>query len=372
MPDSTWSAPILATLHDGARFLALVERNELAVLPGGGLPRASWRLLHSYVPADPLTHPARGEADLPVLSWLYRSLGMGGMIGVVNDRLRLASAAHDWLALPASEQVQALRQIWYSAPEVAFAWLPAASGGPARENAWNELTSQLITSVLALPIGTWVLAAEVLADLTAQATTLRFGVARNLPSVRQALDQQASLLTTFLITELLPRLGILTLDGEDAGRCLAVTTEGAEWLRHVRRPRKSAANAHPQSDSSPDTASEERDPACWRVDADLRLTIPLAAPAAATFDALLFADLLSAGPPAQYCITRASLERCVGRGVEPTDIQFILAHGAAEPLSGPAVAQLTRWLDDLTIISLRAGLSAAPRHARPDDHPAWP
>ena len=298
----TESAPILATLHGGARFLALVERNESRSCPAAGLPRASWRLLHSYVPADPLTHPARGEADLPVLSWFYRSLGMGGMMGVVNGRLRLASAAHDWLALPASEQVQALRQIWYSAPEVAFAWLPAASGGPARENAWNELTSQLITSVLALPIGTWVLAAEVLADLTAQAATLRFGVARNLPSVRQALDQQASLLTTFLITELLPRLGILTLDGEDAGRCLAVTTEGAEWLRHVRRPRKSAANAHPQSDPSPDTASEERDPACWRVDADLRLTIPLAAPAAATFDALLFADLVSAGPPAQSCI----------------------------------------------------------------------
>jgi len=347
-------------LHEAARFLALVERDEIAALPHAGLPRASWRLVHSYLPSAPLAHPVRGEPDVPLLSWLYRTLGSGGLIGVVNGRLRLARAAHDWLALPTSAQVSALRQIWDRAPEVAYAWLPLSAPASARGDPWRELTRQVVTSVKALPADTWITSSDILADLTAQAQTLNFGVARNLPSVGQALAQQVDLLTAFLLTEILPRLGILALQGEGTDRCLAVTAEGGDWLRRGRGSGKPAASVTQPADTLAGSGAALPEPAGWHVTDDLRLTISPEAPAAATFEAMQFADFCSVGPPARYRITHDSFQRCVSRGADPADVLFLLAQGAGQSLPGPAVAQLTPWREELALIYCEPGFCLRP------------
>jgi len=276
----TWPPVSLATLHDTARCLALAERGALIALPGGGLQRASWRLLHSYVAADQLSYRLRAEADLPVLSWLFRSLGVGGLMGVVGDRVRLATTAYDWLALPAGDQLRALRQIWRQAPEVAWHWLPTQHRDPAHAHAWQALTGQLVATVAALPAETWVLTADLVADLAAQRGSLGVGVARNLPNVRQALSRQADRLLTHLLLEVLPRLGVLATTGEGEHRCLALTPEGADWLRG--EPGSAGVGPGPAASSHAAAKPEPAAPAppCWQVADDLRLTIPLEAPAA--------------------------------------------------------------------------------------------
>ncbi len=349
----------LTLLHDAARCLALAERGELTALRDGGLHRASWQLLHSHVAGAPHGPRPLAETAAPVLSWLFRALGHGGLLGVINGQLRLSRTAHDWLALPAAGQVAALRQIWRNAPEVAWAWLAPAHGTPARDRAWAELTRQLMTTVAALPVDAWVLAAEMAADLTAPGQAWGVGVERNLPRVRQALARQAAQLATFLLTELLPQLGVVAVQPQGNPPCLAVTAEGADWLAGALRTGKTAAHWPADTDLpvSPEPAASE--PA-WQVADDLRLTIPLAAPAAATFEALQFADLLTLGPPAQYQVSRASLERGVSHGYEPPDIRFLLAHGAGQPLSGPAMAQLNHWQEELAVIHCEPGYRLRP------------
>lgn len=363
MADSTWPDVSLATLHDAARCLALAERGELAALPGGGLSRAGWRLLHSYAAADRRAdrraHPVLGEPDVPVLSWLFRSLGMGGLIGVVSGRIRPARTAHDWLAMTATAQLMALHQIWRNAPEVAWSWLPQQYRHPARARVWHTLTEQLLAGVAALPVDSWVLLAELAADPALQGATLGFGVERNLPSVRQALTRQAGQLVTFLLSEVLPRLGLVAVIGEGENCCLALTTEGAGWLRGRSGARKIGPGlSFPEQAPAPDPAGPE--PACWQVADDLRLIIPLEAPAAATFEALQFADLLAIGPPAEYRITGASLERGLSQGYDLADIRFLLAQGAGQPLSGAAAARLAHWQEELTVIRCEPGYRLQP------------
>lgn len=360
MTDPTWSPVSLLTLHAAARCLALFDRTEFAVQPNGGLTRAGWRLLHDHAALDQPPHAPRGEPDVPVLSWLYRSLGAGGLIGVVGGRIRISRTAHEWLALSAHAQVIALRQIWFKLPEVAWAWLPPSSGLQTRRHVWRQTPQQLVATVAALPVDTYVLVADVVADLAAQSETLAFGVARNLPSVRQALTRQVELLARYQLRELLPRLGLIRVSGVGAEASLAVLPEGAAWLRSALKPGRAALTEAPQA-----APQLEVDPAaCWEVTADLRLVIPLAAPAAATFEALRFADLLALGPPpehqSQYRITRASLERALGHGYDLADLLFDLAQGANAPLPGPAVAQLTHWREEADVIQCEPGYRLRP------------
>ncbi len=356
MTNSTWSAVSLATLHDAARCLALFERDAIVALPDGSLTRAGWRLLHSHVLADHPPHAPRCEADVPVLSWLYRSLGAGGLIGLINGRVRLSQTAHDWLALPAPGQLQALRQIWLRMPEVAWAWLPQSSNFWARSRTRHELTRQLVSTVAALPVDTWVLITDLVADLAAQAEALEYGVARNLPSVRQALTHQAERLALCQLGELLPRLGLIRLEGVGAEACLAVLPAGAAWLRSVLKQGQIALTETPQVEQHANAGPG----ACWQVTADLRLIIPLAAPAAATFEALRFADLLALGPPSEYRITRASLEQALVHGYDLADLLFDLAHGADAPLPGPAGAQLALWREEADVIQCEPGYRLRP------------
>ncbi len=352
--------PTLATLHDLARCLALVERDELTPLPGGGLHRTSWRVLRAVV-SEPPAPRILAESAAPVSSWLFRSLGAGGLIGLVDGRLRLTRTAYDWLAAPAGEQVAALRQIWLDRPEVACAWLPRPPDRRRSARFWQTLTGQLVANLRALPVDSGVALADLLADLAVQAATVNYGVARNLPRVRQAAARQAELLAVFLLTELLPRLAILTLEGTHAERWLALTAEGAAWL-HQTPPGDSTARHRPAADvPEPEPpADAEPEPAAWEISADLRLTIPLAAPPAAAFDAMHLADLLTLGPPAIYRVTRASLERALTHGYDLADIRFLLAHGAGRPLSGPVSAQLARWEEELTVIRYEPGYRLRP------------
>lgn len=359
MADFTSSAVSLTTLHDAARCLALAERDELVALPGGGLSRASWRLLHSYAAADRRAHPVLGEPDVPVLSWLFRSLGMGGLIGMVSGRIRPARTAHDWLAMSATAQIRALHQIWRNAPEVAWSWLPQQYRHPARARVWHTLTEQLLAGVAALPVDSWVLMTELAADPALQGATLGFGVERNLPSVRQALTRQAGQLVTFLLSEVLPRLGLVAVTGEGENCCLALTAEGAGWLHGGSGASKGGPGwLFPEQAPGPDPAGPE--PACWQVTDDLRLMVPLEAPAAATFEALQFADLLAIGPPAAYRITGPSLERGLSHGYDLADIRFLLAQGAGQPLSGAAAARLAHWQEELTVIRCEPGYRLQP------------
>ncbi len=352
--------PALATLHDLARCLALVERDELTPLPGGGLHRTSWRVLRAVVSEPPVPR-VLAESDVPVSSWLFRSLGAGGLIGLVDGRLRLTRTAYDWLAAPAGEQVAALRQIWLDRPEVACAWLPRPPDRRRSARFWQTLTGQLVANLRALPVDSGVALADLLADLAVQAETVNYGIARNLPRVREAVARQAELLAVFLLTELLPRLAILTLEGTHAERWLALTAEGAAWL-HQTSPGDPTARHRPAADApEPEPPAEaEPEPAAWEISADLRLTIPLAAPPAATFDAMHLADLLTLGPPAIYRVTRASLERALTHGYDLADVRFLLAHGAGRPLSGPVSAQLDRWEEELTVIRYEPGYRLRP------------
>ncbi len=351
---------VLTLLHDAARCLALAERGALTVLPGGTLPRTSWRLLRDHTAAGQAVTRLRCEADVPTLSWLFRSLGSGGLLGVVGGQIRLAQTAYDWLALPPPAQVAALRQLWRCAPEIAWAWLPRSTDYQTYAHAWRELTGQLVATVAALPTATWVLVADVRTDLAQQAATLNFGVAGNLPRVRQALARQANQLVTFWLSELLPRLGVVVVQDQAVGPCLAVTPEGAAWLRTAWRLEHLPAAAKLHGDPQPAANAMTPTGACWQVTVDLRVLIPLDAPAGATFEALQFTDLQSLGPPAAYCITRASLERATAHGDDLSDVLFHLAHGSAAPLAGPVVAQLTRWRDELSLIHCEPGYRLRP------------
>lgn len=354
MTMDTWPALTLATLHDVGRCLAFVAADDLSCPQTGELQRADRRRLHSYLTAN---RPPGQDAD-PFVdqreAWLFRSLTAGGLIGSVNGRFRLARAAHDWLAAPPGAQIAALRQFWLTSPQVAYAWLPAAAARLKHGNAWDAVSHQVATSVMALPVDTWTPLADLLADLAAQAAALTFGVAHNFPSVRQATARQAHLLASFLLGEVLPRLAIISLAETPAGQHLALTAEGASWLR--RAWQAGATAVEPEMGGAPDAPA----PACWQVTDDLRLIIPLAAPAAAAFEALQFADLLTVGPPAEYRLTRASLERGLSRGYELADIRFLLAHGAGHPLSGAASAQLARWEEELTVIRYEPGYRLRP------------
>jgi len=320
----TLTLATLTTLHDVSRSLALMERSEIEILPDGGLPRDAWRLLHKHILADRLTHEPRGEPDVPVLSWLYRSLGVGGFVGVVNGRFRLSRTAHDWLAQTAPAQVAALRQIWLAMPEVAWAWLPKSTGSWTRTHAWPELTRQLVNTLASLPVDSWIPATDVLTDLAAQAETLEYGVARNLPSVRQALAQQGSRLTACQLGQLLPRLGLVCIKGEGAEQCVAVPPEAVSWLKDARKRGRNAPTPTPEG-----TLQADCDPGPgWEITPDLRLVVPPELPAAATFAALQFSDLLTLGPPPEYRLTRASMERATSHGWNLADILFELVVNA--------------------------------------------
>lgn len=361
MTHAPWPAPTLATLHDVARCLALIEYDALTPLPGGGLSRAGWQRLRPYISGALSQGRLRAEPDAPTSSWLFRTIGAGGLIGQVAGHLKLARAAYDWLAASPAEQVAALRQLWLAAPETACAWLPRTPHHGPRGAVWAALTRQLVVTVAALPVDTWVLTADLLADLAEQAVALDAGVARNLPSVRQAFMRQAALLTTFLLTEVLPRLGLLVMQGENADQCLALTAEGAAWLQQtVRAGKGTPGRPIAADDASPAADSAALEAAGWQLTDDLRLLIPLAAPAAATFEALRFADLLALGPPAEYRLSAVSLERGISHGYEVSDIRFLLAHGAGQPLPGPAAAQLARWQEELTLIRCEPGYRLRP------------
>lgn len=361
MADSTPSTVALATLHDAARCLALAERRELTARPEGGLDRASWRLLHSYAAADRRGRPPLAESDVPVLSWIFRSLGLGGLLGAVNGQIRASGTAHDWLALTAADQLSALRQLWRRAPEVAWTWLPQGQRYPARAHIWRTVTEQLLTVVAALPVEHWAPGTELAADLIAQSQDLGCGVERNLPAVRQALRQQARQLTVFLLTELLPRLDLLAAAGTGDDQCLALTAAGADWLRAALQPGKTPPDPARESERQPaDPEPAAQAPACWQVTDDLRVIVPLTAPAAATFEILQFADLLSVGPPAAYRITGASLERGLSHGYDLADVHFLLAQGAGQPLSGAALLQLARWQEALVRIRCEPGFCLRP------------
>ncbi len=356
MTDPTQSPMTLLTLHAAARCLALFDRTEIAAQPNGGLTRAGWRLLHNHAALDQPPHAPRGEPDVPVLSWLYRSLGAGGLIGVVSSRIRISRTAHDWLALSAQAQLIALRQIWFRLPEVAWAWLPPSSGLQTRAHVWHEATQQLAATVAALPVDTYVLVSDVVVDLAAQSETLAFGVARNLPSVRQAVARQIESLACCQLTELLPRLGVLSLAGEGAETSMAVLPEGATWLRDALKQDPAALSKTPAAAQQPEAEARP----CWRVTADLRLIIPPEAPAAATFEALQFADLLTPDPPAAYRITRASLEGALARGYDLADLLFTLTDGAHAALPGPAFAQLAQWGEAAAVIRCEPGYRLRP------------
>lgn len=365
--DSSWPFYPLAFLHDVACCLALVHQDRLQLDSQGRLQIGSVARLAAACVLKPETPQPLSEAQAPGLSFLIGLLGHGGLIAAVDQdgaSLRLSAASYDWLGLPAHRQIEQLRQIWWFSPASSTRWLPPSRHQRPLDGHWQAVIAETARWVVALPTGEWTPSEGLSHYLAAQGMT-DAGATVNLITIRRAAERRTLAFGEFLLQVVLPRLGIVEIDHEQA-QALRVrpTSEGATWLRAAL-----SRSSFFLAGGLPDDAAVEltipapelrlaHDPAGGRslqVGADLEIVISLGAPAVCTFDVAHVSELLSPGPPARYRLTRDSLHQALAWGYPVSDLLFLLAYHGAGSLPPSVLTQVAAWQEEMVTVACEPG-----------------
>ncbi len=364
-PDATflaepWSLAARSFLHDAARCLALAHQGQLRLDARGQLAAGAIdRLVDELILKPRAPNPQR-QAQWPGLSFTLDLLGQAGYLAAGDSLLLLAPAVHDWLGLPASIQLDRIRQVWWLAPLVNTRWLPVNRRQRPLDSHWRSLILHTCRWAVALPADEWTPAEGLAHHLSEQGAIQATGAGANLPRVRRALRRQSLALADFLLQVALPRLGLIELRPGDDGLHLRPTPGGAEWL-HAALERADLL-AHPPQDASVEMIVPAGGPvfpsaesSAVIIDLDLRITIPLSAPILCTFELCHVAQLLTPGPPARYRITKESLRQGVAWGYPVADVLFMLDRFSGEGLPSAVVTQLERWRTEMKAMACEPG-----------------
>jgi hypothetical protein len=209
MPDPTWPCYPLAFIHDAARCLALAHQGHLSFDARGRLRARSISRLAGVLSLQPATSPPRSETQSPPLSFLFGLLGQAGLMGNVEDRLRVTATAYDWLDLPASLQVGALRQVWWAGPDLNVCWLRSPHRQHPLKSYWKRVVLATCEWVTGLSPSHWTCIPEGESYLVELPALQLADKAGNLPSVRQARHRRLALVVRFLLSFVLPVLGLV-------------------------------------------------------------------------------------------------------------------------------------------------------------------
>jgi hypothetical protein len=342
-------------LHDAARCLAIADQGQLHFDDAGRPRQATLATLAraTWLGSAP---PDVARARLLFLVDLLRQAGLAGLIG---RTLHTTATALEWLAQPPEQQVLALRQVWWLAPELAWRWLPAERRRRSLAPQWRAITLEALRRLANLPPERWTTVHSVGVELVATAVLPLKGVEQNLPRVRQASQRQAVELLSFLIADLLPALALAEAENRNGVLHLRLTEEGRAWLSAALARRIAwDGSAGPVYElSAPDAAlAWPQTPAPFlHVDETLAVSLALHAPAGLAFDLMQCADLLSPGPPAHYRISAHSLQRAAARGYSATDMHFWLQRYGGAALPQAASEQLAQWQDQAQHVLVEAG-----------------
>lgn len=350
-----WPQAAQALLHDAARCLALADQGRLHLDDAGQprqatlatLARATW--LGAAPPDAARTH----------LFFLVDLLRQAGLAGLIGRTLHTTATALEWLAQPPEQQVLALRQVWWLAPELAWRWLPAERRRRSLIPQWRAITLQTLRHLVNLPPERWTTVQAVGLELVAIGVLPLKGVEQNLPRVRQATQRQAAALLAFLTADLLTWLALAEAEDRDGALHLRLTEEGRAWLSEAlaRRAAWDGLSGSVHELSAPDAAltwPQTATPSLY-VDETLAVSLALHAPAGLAFDLMQCANLLSPGPPARYRINAHSLQRAAARGYSATDVHFWLQHYSGAALPQVASEQLAQWQDQARHALVEAG-----------------
>lgn len=359
-------------LHELARLLALVAQGRVHLSSQGYLFPSSLQALARQMALPPQADPLRSPRQAPPLAFALALLEHMGMIAPVGERFRLSNAAHDWLAQPATLQVQALREAWFQTPDLGWCWLPAGGHSPRLDGRWRYVTLQALRTLTTLSNETWTPLETLQAGWDADGLLAWRATSQNLPQVRRLTRRRTRHLLRFLLCQILPRLALVETRQSPAGQSqthLRPTDEGVAWTRaalfHLRRfvdpPGEAAVEVEvphhtlrfPASDAPPLTLALED--ATEDGETALALTLQSHAPAAYAFELSHMARLCAPGPPARYRITLASVRQAVAWGYPGADVIFLLRRFCGQPLSPDAQAQLKHWQQETVVIPFRPG-----------------
>jgi hypothetical protein len=363
MSNLAWPAYPLAFLHDAARCLALIHQRQLQLNARARLQISSVSRLAAHLSLCAAVPPPRSEAQSPSMGFLLGLLGRAGWLGAVEDELRLSGGAFDWLALPASRQIDALRQVWWRAPTLDGRWLPATRHQRSQTGYWRRVVHETCAWLVGLSTEDWTAGLRLHDHLTRRGLP-ETGAGGNLSQVRQARTRRTWAVADFLLDFTLPVLGLVEINPIGTERRLRPTPDGQAWLRAaLDRAGPPGEVALELLVPGPSPIFPEPSAAPVQVGDDLVVSVDLPAPAAFTFELAHFAELLSPGPPARYHITRASLEQALSWGYDLSEIRFLLLHFSQAPLPPGAAAQLDAWAEELQRIRYQPGyrlLAASP------------
>ena len=358
-------------LHELARLLALVAQGRVHLSSQGHLFPCSLQALARQMALPTQADPSRSPRQAPPLAFALALLEHMGMIAPVGERFRLSNAAHDWLAQPATLQVQALREAWFQTLDLGWCWLPDGDHSSLLARRWRYVTLQALRTLTTLSSETWTSVETLLTGWDADGLLTWRATSQNLPQVRRSTRRRTRRLLRFLLCQILPRLALIETrqSPEQSQTHLRPTDEGVAWTRaalfHLRRfvdpPGEAAVEVEvphhtlrfPTSDAPPVTlaledAAEDGEPA-------LALTLYPHAPAAYAFELSHMARLCTPGPPARYRVTLESVRRAAAWGYPGADVIFLLRRFCGQPLPPDAQAQLKGWQQETVVIPFCPG-----------------
>jgi hypothetical protein len=360
MSNTAWPFYPLALLHDCARLLALINQKQARLNAQGRLQMGSVSRLAGAMLLRPQASQPRSEAQAPELSWLLELLEQAALVEPHQGRLRLSAAAHRWLDLPASLQMDRLRQAWWLDPILEARWLPPTRRQWPLKSRWKALVLETSRWVAGLSPWEWTPTSDLQTYLEDRGMLGAVGAGRNLPQVRRALNEQSQRLADLVLRFMLPGLGLVELNDAEGKSRLRPTPEGAAWLQ-VALLRSKLFIQPPEGVAVEEDVPhhELRFPAPEgppiSITPDLGLSVGLAAPAAHVFDLAHLAELVALGPPTRYRVTLPSLQQAVGWGYPVSNVILMLSRFSGAPLPPAALAQLRKWRQKVTLVPCEPG-----------------
>jgi hypothetical protein len=222
------SAPFL---HDLAWCMALAQQGVLRCNDRGRCAQSSLRRLRRVV----RTTTPNWLSQRVLLQFMIKLLRTGQLIRIQEHCFCLTPAARLWLTQSPTQQLERLRCIWWSVPELA-AYKPARSRAhDERSSYWRAMAVEICRWLGALSPQGWTRAAGVHAFLRQRGMGVPRGRSDNLPQVRSARQRRTVLFIGFLLQSVLPSLGLVQCRGAGPDLALRITPEGALWLQAALR-----------------------------------------------------------------------------------------------------------------------------------------
>jgi hypothetical protein len=200
-------------VHDVARCLALAEQRRLVATAGGRWARKTLLILLEYTHSNSAWQPLRGEGP-PWQVFLLGLLLQTGLLKCDADQIRTTPRADEWLALSLERQIAMLEEGWRGYPQIAWQWLPDAKIQGRAGSYWLWVF-QLAMEEISSSTLTWGSLERMVPTLVAKAT---LSVSKQnwfrLPSARQSVETRTERMLWFLLTQVLPALGMVEVRRE--------------------------------------------------------------------------------------------------------------------------------------------------------------